>query len=289
MKTSLTYHMRAFFVLMIAAPLFLGAFSASANLLTTFPEMGDPQTGLLRWGGFSLGGGITDTTTADDISGTSYVKGDVGVAGSGDIQMSGGTIDGDLYYRSNGTLKMSGSAKITGARIHNADALLDDHYNRANMVDMHAFTFNDHGGYLVNGMAQTLTNVSGNNNITVHATTPGQDVVLKLTNFQRSGGTFTLDGTNNNFIINVSNQFSLSGSAKIVLSGNITWDDVLFNVHGPGSDVQMNGNAYFEGVLMATKRKVNLSNLALVKGEIIANKITLSGSAQVIHPPVTSN
>jgi hypothetical protein len=251
--------------------------------------MGDPNTGLLRWAIFSLGGDISDTTTADTFSGSTYVKGDVGVAGSGNITMSGGTIDGDLYYRSNGTLKMSGSAKITGARNHNADALLDDHYNRANMVDMHAFTFNDHGGYLVNGMAQTLTNVSGNNNITVHATTPGTDVVLKLTNFQRTGGTFTLDGTNNNFIINVSNQFSLSGSAKIVLSGNITWDDVLFNVHGPGSDVQMSGNAYLEGVLMATKRKVSVSNMALVKGEIIANKITLSGSAQVIHPPVTSN
>jgi len=72
--------------------------------------MGDPQTGLVRWGMFSLGRGISDATTADDISGTTYVKGDVGVAGSGDIQMSGGTIDGDLYYRSNGTLKTSGSA-----------------------------------------------------------------------------------------------------------------------------------------------------------------------------------
>jgi hypothetical protein len=56
--------------LIVVASLFLGAFSANANLLTTFPEMGDPQTGLLRWGMFSLGGGITDTTTADDISGT---------------------------------------------------------------------------------------------------------------------------------------------------------------------------------------------------------------------------
>jgi len=139
--------------------------------------MGDPQTGLLRWGMFSLGGGISDATTADDISGTTYVKGDVGVAGSGDIQMSGGTIDGDLYYRSNGTLKTSGSAKITGARIHNADALLDDHYNRANLVDNHAFSLNDSHNYLVNGMAQTLTNVSGNMNMTVSAVAPGTNVV----------------------------------------------------------------------------------------------------------------
>jgi len=86
----------------------------------------------------------------------------------------------------------------------------------------------------------------------------------------------------------VSSAFSLSGSAKIVLSGGVTWDNVLFNVHGTGSDVQLNGNTSLEGILMATKRKVGLSNMALVKGEIIANKISLSGSAQVIHPPVTS-
>lgn len=36
--------------------------------------MGDPQTGWLRWRMFSLGGGITDTTTADDISGRAQKK-----------------------------------------------------------------------------------------------------------------------------------------------------------------------------------------------------------------------
>jgi hypothetical protein len=61
-----------------------------------------------------------------------------------------------------------------------------------------------------------------------------------------------------------------------------------FNVHGPGADVTLSGNAYPEGVLMANKRKVNLSSMALVKREVIANKITLSGSAKVTHPPVTS-
>jgi hypothetical protein len=274
----------------IATPLLFGGFSASANLLTTFPEMGDPETGLLRWAMFSLGGGITDTTTATTFSGTTYVKGDVGVAGSGDITMSGGTIDGDLYYRSNGTLKMSGSAKITGNQFHNMDSLLDDHYNRANAVEMHAWSFNDSHNYLVNGSPQTLTNITGNANMTIAAVNPFGDVTMKLGNFTRSGGTITLQGTaSNNFIINVSNQFSLSGNSRIVLSGGLTWDDVLINVHNSGSDVQINGSAYYEGVLLATKRKVAMSNTAIIKGEIIANKISLSGSAQVIHPPVTSN
>jgi cytoskeletal protein CcmA (bactofilin family) len=268
----------------------LASASAFADLRTTFPELGDPQTGLLRWAAFSLGGGISDTTLADDFSGNATIKGDVGVAGSGNIQLSGkALINGNLYYRSNGTLKLSGNAKITGQRFHNSNALLDDHYNRANTLDTHAFSFNDSHNYLVNGSPQTLTNITGNNNITIKATNPFSNVTLKLGNFTRTGGTVTLQGSStNNFIINVTNQFSLSGNARIVLSGGLTWNDVLVNVHGPGGDVQMSGNSYYEGVLLSTKRTIKLSGNAFVKGELIANKISISGNGQVVHPPVTS-
>jgi hypothetical protein len=109
------------------------------------------------------------------------------------------------------------------------DALLDDHVNRANAADRHAFSLNDSNNYLVNGMPQTLTNINGSANMTISAVAPGTDVVLKLRNFQRSGGTITLQGSaDNNFIINVSNQFSLASAAKIVLSGASHGDDVLF-------------------------------------------------------------
>src|SRR5437870_10330687 len=86
----------------IAVSFFLGAFNASANLLQALPPMGD----LLRWGVFSLGGNITLDDLAAKASGRTYVQGDVGIAGSGNITMSGkSAIDGNLYYRSNGTLK----------------------------------------------------------------------------------------------------------------------------------------------------------------------------------------
>jgi hypothetical protein len=248
--------------------------------------MGD----LLRWGAFSLGGGVTDTTTADNFGGTTDVFGDVGVAGSGNITMSGNaTIHGDLYYRHNGTLKMSGMAKITGARFHNSDSILDNDVTNANNTDTHVNGRVDSHNYTVNGSPTTLTNVSGNQNITLAANAPGTDVVLKLSNFIRGGGTFTLQGTaSNNFIINVSNQFSLAGGAKIVLSGGVTWDNVLFNVHGPGSDVTLGGQSSMAGILMATKRTVIISGHSSVGqqggpfGEVIANKITLSDS-QIVH------
>jgi hypothetical protein len=93
----------------------------------------------------------------------------------------------------------------------------------------------------------------------------------------------------NNFIINVSNQFSLSGSSKIVLSGGVTWDNVLFNVHGTGSDVTLSGQSSMAGILMATKRTVNISGTVSVGqhggpfGEVVGNKVVLSSGAQIVH------
>jgi fibronectin-binding autotransporter adhesin len=272
--------------LAIATSLVLWALPASANILSAEPEMGD----LLRWGAFSLGGGVTDTTTADNFSGTTDIFGDVGVAGSGNITMSGSaTIHGNLYYRSNGTLKKSGNAKITGATFHNSDGILDNDVINANNTDTTAFSHSDSGNYTVNGNPGPLTNVNGSQNITLAATAPGTNVYLKLSNFVRTGGTFTLSGTaSNNFIINVSNQFSLSGGAKIVLSGGVTWDNVLFNVHGTGSDVTLSGQSSMAGILMATKRTVSITGQSSVGqkggpfGEVIANKITMTNS-QIVH------
>jgi hypothetical protein len=39
---------------------------------------------------------------------------------------------------------------------------------------------------------------------------------------------------------------------------------------------------------MANKRTFNATGGSSVFGEVIANKIKLSGSSQIVHPPVTS-
>ena len=112
------------------------AFNASANLLTDFPEMAPLQ----QWTVFSLGGGITDTTTTDDLSGSTYIKGNVGVGGSGDINLTGNaTIDGNLVYRSNGTLKMSGNSRVTGTTVHGGDSDLDTSSSAAILTSNNAF------------------------------------------------------------------------------------------------------------------------------------------------------
>lgn len=119
---------------------------------------------------------------------------------------------------------------------------------------------------------------------------PGETVTLDLTNFAMSGhSTLTLQGTaTTTLIINVARQFSLSGNAKIVLSGGIDWDNVFFNVLGNGRTVSVRGNARLEGVLTASDRTVRMRGHAIVYGRVIAERILITGAAQILTPPVSS-
>ena len=256
---------------------FVCAFSARANLLLELPEMGD----LERWGVFSLGGGVFSNHLSDGI----HITGDVGIAGNGNGELSDNAIiAGDYYYRSNGTLNISDNAIITGAIFHSQDGQLDNGVAEAIAASNHAFA-------LAPTRSFTDINFGGNQRTGLTITgAPGERVVLSLRNFiLRGDNVFTLQGTaTTTFIINVKGQFSLSDRARIVLSGGLTWDDVLFNVRGKGSVVSIRGSANFQGILMANKRTVQLSGHALVDGEIIANKVLLQGGSQVIHPPIAS-
>ena len=228
------------------------------------------------WGAFSLGGGMS----INNLSGNSYIQGDVGIAGNGNITLSGGaTIYGDLYYHTGGTLHNGGH--ITGG-IHNdaaSDALLNQAVIDANNASAAAFALP------VSPQYQGLTNV----NLSGHGMTlilaSGPCTVLRLNNFILSGGsTFTLQGTaNQGIIINVTNQFTLSGGSKILLTGGLTWDDVLFNVVGTGKNPELSGGSnIMSGILMATQRKVVISGGSIVYGEVINNGLDLSGGSAII-------
>ena len=260
----------AFFM---AGALFVGTLSASANLLEVLPEMGD----LARWTLFSMG------NNGLKLSGFALVQGDAGAAGDGIVSIGGrATIDGDLYYRSNSILVMDDGATITGTRYHDRDSELDNGLGEASRMSDHAFALAPTRSY-------TNINLVRNQSITLQGA-PGETVVLSLKNFLMQGhATFTLQGTaTTNFIINVTKQFSLSGYAKIILSGSVQWDNVLFNVRGQGTDVLVSNNARLEGILMANLRTVRLSGQSRVTGEVIARKIVMSNGSQITHPPVVS-
>jgi len=254
---------------------------ASAALTDTLPELGDLQ----RWSVFSLG----VDTTRDEFSGTTVIQGDVGVAGVGDIAVQDtATIQGDVYYRSNGTLTVDPTAQITGARIHDQDDLLDNEAASALATSRHAASFKS------NVFAPNDLELGGNRNFTLTGGV-GDTVVMKLGNFTLSGNsTFTLQGTATTvFIINVTKQFALSSNSKIVLSGDVQWSNVLFNICGKDSAVTLGGNSSFAGMLMANRRTIQVSGRADITGELIANRVMFtrtgfSGGATVTHPPVVS-
>jgi hypothetical protein len=283
-KIPLNLSPRAALAFAVAASFFLGNLNAFADQFGT-----SVATDWQNWAAFSQGGGVTGTVT--DQSGGSYIKGNVGVWGSGNISLSGSAvIDGELYYRTSGTLKLSAKAKITGAAHHDSagDAILQNSSNEAyqesiqlNLADSHNYTYSINGGPTQSGATSPLTTV---NNQSVTITGSGR-IILQLQNFVLDGhNTLTLHGLNpaTVFVLNVSKQFSLSNQAQILLSG-ISASHVLFNVLGSGPDAAINGSAQFRGILLANNRNVALNGSSVSTGEVVANKVTISGNAQLIH------
>jgi Ice-binding-like len=112
---------------------------------------------------------------------------------------------------------------------------------------------------------------------------------LSLTNLIIRHGTLTLQGTAGTaFIINIRNQFSLSHSAKIVLSGGLMPSDVVFNVLGNGNDVVIRGKSDLTGTLQAIYRTVRIAGNSVVSGDVIAREIRISRGSNVTDPPVVS-
>ena len=253
---------------------------ASADLGTTLSEMGD----LERWSIFAFG----SKPQHDDLSGYTSIEGDVGVAGAGNFSVrDNSTIEGNLYYRSNVTLTLDPSAQITGAEIHNQDSVLDNDVKLATITSRHAAN-------LTANFGTKNIQLNSNTNFTITGA-PGATVVLKLGTFTlKDASTLTLQGTaGTTFIINVRKQFALSGNAKIVLSGGLEWNDVLFNVTGKKGTVSLSGNPSLSGILMATRRTVQLFGTASITGEVIANRVSLSksisgGNVTIGHPPIVS-
>lgn len=259
----------------------ISSLTAKADLFTTCGVDLGMAGRTKAWAIFSLGGGVT---TAADASGTSYIRGDVGAAGNGNVTLDGNAVlDGDLYFHTPGTVRIKGNSRITGNQYQNAatDALLNqgvlDAIAASNDAWNHAIS-PQYAGFTLKKTKDNFLFANAN-----------ECVVLRLTDFILSSGTLTLTGSANSaFIINVTGQFSLSNHAQINLAGGLTWDSVLFNVRGSGSTVTLSGQSLLQGYLMANNRTVNLSGGAGVYGEVIANAVSMSGGSWVVRPPVAS-
>ena len=251
-----------------------GAPHVKADVAQAIPEM----SYLERWTAFSLGHG----TRFSLLFGKFELVGDLGQAGNGKLLMAGSAlINGDLYDRSNGAILQMGNAVVTGSILYNQDAVLDDCVNQALAASNRAFN-------LAPNRFNTSVNLKGNENLTITGA-PGETIVLDLKNFiLRGESSFTLQGTaTTNFIINVRRNFSLKGHAHVDLAG-LQWNQVLFNVVGPGQKAFVGGNIDFAGMLMANSRTIEVRRDATMSGLVIGNRLKFHGSSRILHPAILS-
>jgi len=257
------------------------------------------------WAIFSLSGGVTVT---DAVLGapTDYdVVGNIGIANGGTLLIDRARIGGTTYLRNGAVANILGGATTTGGILTNQNlpvlnAAAGAAFSAASAASSLASNTAGGtlsisgppipGGVLTNGSFLDtatigLTNVTGGGTITGLA---GQTYVMNLTNLILAGNlaTLTLSGTaTTNYIINVSRFMSLSGGAKIQLSGGLTEANVLYNVrNSAGFDVTMSGGSEVSGIILATNRNVKLTGDSKVFGQVVARSVSLSGSSNVINP-----
>ena len=238
-------------------------------------------------GSFSLftvltSGDLNDTNNT--FTGPSLLSGNIGIGGHGSFSVSDGTIDGDIYLNSFGSVTFSGPAHFTAGHSvkHNQDSTLNNALAGALYLSQQAAMETSTNNYTVNGISQVLTTVNTGNSITLDPTSSGK-VVLNLQDFVMTSGTFTLEGTAmNTYIINVSRNFSLNNS-KIVLDSSmgLVASHVLFNILGTGSQVSLQQGTSMQGILLAYDRKVDLSG-GKVFGRIVAEQLAITSGGQAV-------
>jgi hypothetical protein len=258
---------------------------------------------------FTLGGSIIDSDSISrtnlNVSDEGILTGDVGIAGTynaggtytstassnSNLIISGDSIiNGDAYIDQFGSRQRSNGATVTGSTVISGGA--DQTHTDLQQGVLDARDAITQAGALAHnymGMAAG-TSIEGNKNL--NFTTSGRnDNVVNIKDFELDGkAKLTLTGTaSQSVIINVSRNFSLSGTSKIQLAGGLTWDNVIFNVKG-SKDVELSGQSKFKGYLLAGLNDVDISGKSKFKGELIAggSKVKISGKAKIIKPAHTS-
>jgi hypothetical protein len=217
------------------------------------------------------------TSSSDKIKGGSVVQGNIGI-GQGRFTLSGESdVFGDLVYHTGVTLDTSGGS-IHG-RTYSDDPLIDsalmDAQSLSDAAWMEPVTprYADRTSVNLNGSSLTIT--GGAN----------ERVVLRLTDFVLTNhSTFTLSGTATTaFIINVTQTFSLRSGSRISLV-NVPASNVLFNIRGTGSMVEVRGGSTVLGTLLALNRTVRIRGGSEVAGRVIANQVKISKHSIVVTP-----
>jgi hypothetical protein len=219
------------------------------------------------------------------------VDGDIALAGvystltvSGHTSISGG----DRFEQTSSTESIHSTGIITGSRF--SSPTINSQLNSGVMSLQHVSI--TAAGLTATAGSPTSINI-GKNQSRIFDNTPfGGKYVMNLSSFvMGGGGTLTLNGAANSaFVLNISGAFNLGGQAKILLTGGLTVSDVLFNVTGSNSTFTINGDALFNGTLLAYNSSGAQRTLTItghntqINGELLANRILLQSGAHVKKP-----
>src|SRR5438552_13848789 len=235
-----------------------------------------------------------DISSPPDATGL-QVDGNIALAGLySTLTVSGHTsINGDRYEQTTSTESINSTGTITGSRF--SSPTINSQLN-SGVTSLKKVS---HDAAALTATAGSTTSLTiGKNQSRIFDNTPfGGKYVMNLSSFvmgggnNGNGGTLTLNGAAGSaFVLNISGAFSLGGNAKILLTGGLTVSDVLFNITGSNSTFTIEGDALFNGTLLAynssgAQRALQITgHNTQINGELLAYKISLQSGAHVKKP-----
>lgn len=190
-------------------------------------------------------------------------------------------VTGTLAYDTHASGKVFVPAMVQGGFISNwpTDTQMTNQANAAKAQALYYCGLSNAGFSPSPGTIKTSSNLTLSGGLALN--------VLNLNELSLSGNsTLTIASTGNvagrQFVVNVDKKFSLSGNSKIVLGMNVDPLDVIFNFKG--KKATMSGNSSLNGILMAVDGEFQGSGNAVVKGQVIAGEIKLTGNAKIVSP-----
>jgi choice-of-anchor A domain-containing protein len=239
---------------MAAAALIAGAYGAAADPIT----LGSAASyGLLL--------GTNETLTVNGL----HVGGDIGLGANDKVNLSGNlNVGGTAYIDSGITTSGGGTASVSGGIITQSMASIA---SAANSASTTAGVLAGTAGMIDQGGS---INLSGNS-IVIKAVQNASENVLNISSLSLTNGTITFDDngyTNAKFIINVTGAFALTNGALMKGINGASADDIIFNIEGTGTTVNLTGNSSTSiiGTILAPQRNVNLGGGGNLTGALIA-------------------
>jgi choice-of-anchor A domain-containing protein len=249
-----------------------------------------------NWRAFAMSG----KKDSFQMSGTSMVVGDVAVAnadydgddddddsnshnvGTGSLRTfrldGSAMITGSLSFDTRASGQVTAPAMVQGGYVSNwpTDSSMISQANAAKSQALYYSGLSNAGFSPAPGTIKTSSNLTLSGGLALN--------VLNLNELSLSGNSILTisGGVGQQFVINVEKKFSLSGNSKIVLSGGVDPLDVVFNFEG--KKATMSGNTSLNGVLMAANGEFQGSGNAVVKGQVIASEIKLTGNSKIVSP-----